>query len=113
MQDKLKLIFWIMNLGLIFCCLAPVGDHVPQPFARSDLMYHGMAFFSVGIISKLAFYQRRFVISLIFLEGILIEVIQPYFGRYFEKWDILANGLGLLLAWILAKKIHRPLKKYL
>jgi VanZ family protein len=30
--------------------------------------------------------------------GLAIELIQPYFDRYFELFDILANSIGILLA---------------
>lgn len=113
MQDKLKFLPWLLNLGLIVVCLAPIGAQIPQPFERSDLFYHALSFLIVGLAYTVILYPPKFVIPFLFLEGVAIEFIQPYFNRFFEKWDILANGLGLVLAWILTEKIHRTFKKNL
>lgn len=111
MQDKLKFLPWLMNLGLLVVCFAPIGPQIPQPFERSDLMYHALSFMMVGLAYTTLLYRPIVILPLLFLEGIAIEFIQPYFGRFFEGWDILANGLGLLVAWMLTKKINRALKK--
>lgn len=44
------------------------------------------------------------VIGFIAFSG-AIELIQPYVNRYGEWLDMLANTLGLLFGWILAKVI--------
>ena len=39
-----------------------------------------------------------FIFSYFLLFGLAIELIQPYFDRYFELFDIIANSIGTLLA---------------
>ncbi len=42
-----------------------------------------------------------------FLFGIVIELIQPFFNRYFELLDILANAIGIFLAITFAVALRK------
>lgn len=112
MQDKLKLTPWLLNLGLIILCLAPIGNQVPQPFKRSDLFYHALAYIIVSLAFYATQYSAKRVFPILFLQGITIEFIQPYFGRFFEGLDIVANGLGVVLGFGLAQLLFKFYPEY-
>jgi len=38
---------------------------------------------------------------LLILQGVLIEIIQPYVNRFFEWYDILANSFGVVLGYLI------------
>jgi hypothetical protein len=44
--------------------------------------------------------QRMGLMFALITLGIVIEIIQPSFGRQFDWLDILANSSGVLIAWI-------------
>lgn len=108
-NNIINILAWIFNLTLIGVCLAPIGEHVPKPFERSDLLYHA-ASYSLGtglFLASQKYCPFKVMIALI-TQGIAIEFIQPYFGRFFEYFDIGANVLGVLLAFTVYKFVMKP-----
>ena len=100
------MVIGLMLVSLVFyASLFPV----PQPktsFNHMDKVHH---FLSYGILmlwfSQVFQGKQRclLLISLITM-GILIEFIQPYTGRMFDPYDMLANSTGALAAWLLSLK---------
>ena len=81
----------------------PIEQTIPTPFTRSDLIFHALAYCGVTILFFLGKFPRLKIALYLLIQGILIEIIQPYFSRHFEFYDILANSLGVLLAIIFFK----------
>src|SRR5690606_17210705 len=76
-------------------------------FEHFDKVVHFLMFFFMGIFLYLSFRLQKISYFYIpFLTGILIEILQHYIptGRTFDVWDILADGLGALLAYFLLPK---------
>lgn len=91
-------------LGLItYLSLMPVPP-APFTFDGVDKLEHGVAY----LVLALCFCQThahplRWMIVLV-AWGIGIEYVQGWTGyRYFDGWDMLANGTGVLLGWICAQ----------
>jgi VanZ family protein len=110
----LKALAIIVNIILITLCLIPIQDSVPSPFERSDLIFHGGAYAGLTFLFLLASYSLIPTASLLFAQGIVIELIQPYFARHFEFYDILANTLGVFLGlgfWKLKERVSQKLNR--
>ena len=94
----------------------PLGDDAPELFEGADKIVHAIMFWGFSLMITLD-YQRKHgwhkvpwgivVLSSVisFLTGVLVEVAQlnMNMGRGFETGDIIADGIGSLLAsvdWI-------------
>lgn len=88
----------IFGLAIIVLSLLP-DDRVSFP-DLSDKIQHFLAY---GIWTMLAVLSPRnfrwllLYVTIIFLTGVIIEILQPLMGRQSEAADILANTLGILL----------------
>lgn len=110
----MKALAIIVNIILIILCLIPIQDSVPTPFERSDLIFHCGAYGGLTFLFLLAGYSQISTMSLLFVQGIFIELIQPYFSRHFEFYDILANTLGVFLGlglWKLKERISQKFNR--
>ena len=47
------------------------------------------------------------IFSYFTIFGLAIELIQPYFDRYFELFDVIANCIGILLAITFADLLRK------
>lgn len=107
--SKFKHLAIVSNLIIWILSLAPIGDHVPQPISGSDLIYHGIAYMVLALLFLKGFPNHILRVSaLLFIQGVLIEVIQPYTGRFFEWWDMLANSIGIFLGVALYSFSREP-----
>jgi VanZ family protein len=118
MNSMIKILAWLADISLWIFCLIPVGFHLPAPINRADLFYHGMGYLVLSTAFAMAYPQKKGIIATgLILQGILIEIIQPYTGRMFEFYDMLANTLGVVLGmiiWIsfLEKLFHSFTQKF-
>ena len=104
----IKILAWLCNLGLWLICLLPLKIHVPAPITRSDLFYHGLSYMIVGLLYSMAYPRRIYLTSvLLIIQGIAIEFIQPFTGRFFEYYDMIANSIGVLISVLIAHFILR------
>ena len=75
-----------------------------------DKLNHGVAFFVLAVLMEYAFPNLAgWAIKLLPLVafGLAIEMLQFWIGyRYFEWMDLVADGVGLLLFWIVRGKIR-------
>tara|TARA_B100001093_G_C26303565_1_gene790483 strand:+ start:59 stop:412 length:354 start_codon:yes stop_codon:yes gene_type:complete len=72
---------------------------LPSTIQSSDKYLHTIAYFLLSFSASLRKPANYILIFIYFLFfGIIIELIQPYFNRYFELLDILANSIGVFLA---------------
>lgn len=97
---------WLLVAAVIFLSLWPKP---PQPleFEHSDKLAHCIAY----MVLMLWFgniYQRRphhlRLCAIFFLMGITLELLQMFSAyRTFSRWDIIANGFGVVFGFLLAK----------
>ncbi len=94
---------WILIGVVVYASLFPV----PYPKTEFDQMDKVHHFLSYGILmlwfSQVFHSRQRFLLLMALITmGILIEFIQPYTGRMFDPFDMLANSSGALVAWLLS-----------
>lgn len=72
----------------------------PQLFSWSDKLFHGVVYAALtGWFGNLLTHSKMwFAVGALCLYGALIEVIQPFTGRAFDWFDMLANITGCFLA---------------
>jgi len=97
---------WPINVTLWGLCLFPLPKKVPGPFERSDLLYHAISYLIVFLCfamkpEKMDSKKLVKIAFLLILQGVLIEIIQPYVNRFFEWYDILANSFGVVLGYLI------------
>lgn len=84
-----------MGVGIIVLSLLPGGDGVAMV---PDKLKHVLAYGSwafVAALSPRGLGRICLYLSVIFLAGICIEAVQPFFGRTGDMADALANGIGV------------------
>jgi len=81
------------------------ASHLPS-VPGTDKTHHLIAYTALALPPALRHpkYALYFVLSFITFSGI-IELVQPYVNRYGEWLDLLANTVGLMFGWLLAKII--------
>lgn len=66
--------------------------------------YAAIAFLLSGCLSYCWFNRRMYRLPASFLGcqlfGLLIEMLQPGYGRYFDVNDLIANGLGVIVGMV-------------
>ena len=74
----------------------------------TDKYLHTVAYFFLSFPAALRKPTKHiFIISYFFSFGLAIELIQPYFDRYFELFDLIANFIGILLAITFADLVRK------
>ncbi len=96
---------WILIGVVFYASLFPL-PYPKTEFSHMDKVHH---FVSYGVLmlwfSQVLHGMQRFLLLIALIAmGILIEFIQPYTGRMFDPLDMLANGSGALVAWLLSLK---------
>jgi len=94
-----------MVIFVVYSSLTSDPMNVDMGFEWQDKFLHTIAYFGLmGWFIQIYHQQKaRYVLAIAFvIMGVAIEFLQ-YFGgdRYFEVNDMLANTLGVLLAWSL------------
>ncbi|MDH4234364.1 MAG: VanZ family protein [Gallionella sp.] len=97
---------WLLVGSVIYLSLAP---HPPEPltFSNVDKLEHGFAYTLLSLWFCQLYVQGRqramIAVALIGL-GIGLEYVQGWTGyRTFDAMDMLANGCGVLLGFILVR----------
>lgn len=93
----------------------PQVDRIDQRlWFQWDKANHFGAYFAVVLIARLSFPSWPYygVFAVLMAQGIMVEWIQPYFGRTASFGDLLANGLGIItglcanLVWRYCHKVR-------
>ena len=87
----------VLSVVIIFFSLFSItSPYTPQ---GTDKYLHTIAYLFLSFSASLRKPTNYILIFIYFVTfGIVIELIQPYFNRYFELLDIFANSLGILIA---------------
>lgn len=97
----------LVALLIAALALGQVG-HPPIAVPGSDKLHHALAFWALVLPAALLRWPRVGLVAVLaFLYGGLIEGLQPLFGRTRDLLDLLANGLGILVALGLGALRHR------
>ena len=80
----------------------------PSTIQNTDKYLHTAAYLFLSFSAALRKPTNYILIfSYFVIFGIVIELIQPYFNRYFELLDILDNSLGVFLAITFADLLRK------
>ena len=102
-------LFWLSVLVISWLVVAP-QEELP-PVKLWDKAAHTFAFTALRLLCEVAYRQRFSLVRIalfLFLFGVAIETVQymlPY--REFSLLDMLANSLGILLAFPLIVPIEK------
>ena len=99
---------WLMVSLLCYFSLIANPPELDIDFKYFDKVRHFVAYF-VLMFWFAQLYKKNIARvgygSFFILMGIILEILQGLGGvRYFEYYDMLANTIGVVLAWILTKK---------
>ena len=97
---------WVLILLVVFFSLSPEPPEVIE-FEQGDKLGHLVAYLSLMLWFANIYSGRNQRISLsvaFFAMGAVLELLQGLSGyRTFQYTDMVANGAGILLGWLLAK----------
>jgi len=116
---KWKYLWLIMGWGLIILVTTfSLSSTVPQTFDYkfSDKIGHILAYFTLmGWFSMIYHqnFQRILLLLSFFLMGLLMEYLQSLTPTRYAEWqDLVANTIGIILAWLVMKTaVSRTLLK--
>jgi VanZ family protein len=97
--------FWLCALAVLVLALMKPVHHMPT--LGWDKANHAFAFFVLAVLGAMAYPGRLMRVLVALLGyGALIEVLQGLTGWRDAEWlDLAADGVGLLLAWPLARRL--------
>lgn len=103
--------YWISHTLFILTIvtilsLIPLEELPPLP--SNDKTHHLIAYAALMLPTAIRKpkYIKEIVLFFICWSG-AIELLQPYVNRYGEWQDLLANIVGLIFGWLLAKLINK------
>lgn len=106
-----RLPFWICLIAVLVLALLPPS--IDMPTTGWDKLNHALAFGVLALLSSRAYpghYLRLLILLLAY--GGLIEVLQSFTTYRFAEWaDLLADGIGLVMALLLVKLVAVLLRK--
>ncbi|MBS3757356.1 MAG: VanZ family protein [Desulfobacterales bacterium] len=109
LQRAATALFTVFLLGFTYLALTPIAHRVST--LCWDKANHLAAYLCLGILADIAFLtgrKKKVKLCLLFLYSVFIEVAQHFIpGRHFSGFDMLANALGLILAYIALRFFHR------
>ena len=88
---------------LLYGSLAP-AKALP-PLGGSDKLWHAGSYFVLMAYFSQIYWrvsERLLIAAALIALGVAIEFIQPYVNREFDWFDALANGVGVLVAFLLS-----------
>ena len=104
-----KMSFVVCLLSITMLSLSP-SDAVPQ-VGGYDKIVHCLSYLFLSFCFWAGFQKARpvwLMLVLLVLFGVLIEVFQSFVpGRLMSFWDSVANGLGVLIGYVLFRFIKK------
>jgi nitrate/nitrite transporter NarK len=113
MKHNLNFIYnnWLVitiTLSVVIIFFSFFSVTTPSAMHNTDKYLHTAAYLFLSFSASLRKPTNYILIFIYFVFfGIVIELIQPYFNRYFELLDILANSLGVFLAITFADLLRK------
>ena len=103
--------FWLCVLVVLVLSLLPVG--IPLPSTGWDKANHALAFGAMALLGRWAYPRNTAAILLgLLVYGGLIEALQSLTATRTADWhDLLADSIGLALAWTLMRLTVRPARR--
>ena len=108
MKQGKRTALWVWAFGsvalvVLVLALMPTVPHLPT--TGWDKTNHLLAFAVLAWLGCHAYPQRMVsVLSGLLVYGALIEILQSFTSYRFADWhDLLADGLGLVLGWLLMR----------
>ena len=109
---KILFILWVVAVAALSVISYPGSKDLLMSFklTSSGFVVHGIAYFVGMLLCFLAFDARNisFVVwagLLIFLFSVVLEVLQFYLPhRTFNVWDVVANGVGVVVFVVIKLK---------
>ncbi|MFN4285246.1 MAG: VanZ family protein [Lacibacter sp.] len=112
---------WPALLWPAFVCVTLLlpGRHLPSetlfPIPHFDKLIHAVLFYVLTYIwLQTAAAQKRLtrlvmamLVCSAILYGLVLEWIQQFTGRDWDKWDALANTMGVLICVTIRKKLYK------
>ena len=123
MQQKkiilaLQLIFIILLLGMIYLSLFHSFQSTGSVISSKALDKHFVAYFTLSLVLSLIVilrgYRRLVLIGAavaLVLLSLIIEMVQPYFGRTASLADFLANATGIIVGVLIAFSLRKVMRK--
>lgn len=97
-------VFYITATAVLFLALIPASAELPT--TGWDKSNHLLAFGVLAYLGNKAYPQNSLKLSIGLIGfGGLIEVLQTFTPTRFGEWeDLVADGVGVLLGWLLFKR---------
>ena len=99
---------WLMVVALCYFSLISSPPKLDINFENFDKVRHFVGYFILMLWFAQLYKKNKSRIGyglFFILMGIILEILQGLGGvRYFEYYDMLANTLGVALAWLITKK---------
>ena len=121
-RRKLYIVVWVICIALILVVslinISPTEEKPLFYIPHIDKIVHFMMYTGLSLLGFIYCsilkikYINRFLygISLIAL-GVIIEVVQPCFGRGADIYDVLANTLGVIVGFVIPLLLRRSIFK--
>jgi len=111
---------WLWKSGffvIVIACFIAAGSLMPAENARAlpggDFVRHAVPYGLLSLFALLAVTGRirsSVVLLGVFAFGVMLECIQPFFGRVSDSHDLIANAVGIVAGLGLATGIRGVLK---
>ena len=100
---SITIVLSVLIIFLSFLSISPSST-----IQGTDKYFHTVAYLFLSFSAAFRKPTNHiFIFSYFLLFGLTIELIQPYFDRYFELFDIIANSIGTLLAITFAELLRK------
>ena len=98
---------WLLVMTMCYLSLTSNPPEFHIEFKSIDKLGHFLAYFILMFWFAQLYRTTRtrlFYVLFFILMGVVLEILQGLGGvRYFEYYDMLANSLGVALAWFITK----------
>lgn len=102
----------VLLVVIMYVSLLPTIELPKAPVIQADKIIHFSMYSLLSFVLYKAFFNRKlwqgigFACALSFFYGFIVECSQYYYTstRMFDVFDILANGIGAMFAYVIVNK---------